>query len=246
MIEQEIEIPMLEGSADGVFFRPEGPGGWPGVIHLADIHGVRAAHRDKAKRLAEEGYAVLLPNVFYRAGRSPVWSFRFTMGEERSVKRMQEITAPLTPEAMESDAASYVSFLARQPGVSPGPMGILGHCYTGGMALRAAAACPDRIAAMASFHGGNLATGSPTSPHLVLPRVRARLYFGHAGEDRSMPAEAIARLEAALTAWGGRYESETYDDARHGWTVEDSAAWNADLARRAFEKLTALFAGTLR
>ena len=102
--------------------------------------------------------------------------------------------------------------------------------------------CCRTIAAAASFHGGGLyAEGDPRSPHLVLPRVRARLYFGHARDDRSMPAEAITKFEAALAAWGGAYGSETYD-ARHGWTVPDSGAYDQPEAERAFERLMQLFA----
>jgi len=124
-------------------------------------------------------------------------------------------------------------------------MGVVGYCFTGGFALRTAAARPDRIAAAASFHGGGLFKDGPASPHLVLPRVTARLYFGHARDDRGMPAEAIASLERALGEWGGSYESEIYD-ALHGWTVPDSAAYNEPEAERAFAKLRALFAATLR
>src|SRR4029077_18422167 len=99
-------------------------------------------------------------------------------------------------------------------------------CFAGQMALRAAAARPDRIAAAAAFHGGGLVTDTPTSPHLVLPRVKARLYFGHAVNDRSMPAEAIETLNAALEEWSGLYESDVYDGSLHGWTVPDSAVYN--------------------
>jgi carboxymethylenebutenolidase len=124
-------------------------------------------------------------------------------------------------------------------------MGVVGYCFAGGMALRAAAARPDRIAAAASFHGGGLATDAPTSPHLLLPRITARLYFGHATEDRGMPPEAIERLDQALAAWGGPSESEVYAGAHHGWTVPDSPAFNGPQAERAFAKLTELLAKAL-
>ncbi len=116
-------------------------------------------------------------------------------------------------------------------------MRVVGYCLTGAMALRAAAARPDAVCAAASFHGGGLCTDSPASPHLVLPRVKARLYFGHADQDKSMPAGAIAKFEAALAAWGGRYESETYTGALHSWTVPDSPVFDQPQAERAFQKL---------
>ncbi len=161
------------------------------------------------------------------------------------MQRFAELREPLTPEAMERDVAGYVSFLTTQPSVSQGAMGVVGYCFTGSMAMRAAAARPDRIAAAASFHGGGLYTEAPTSPHLLLPRIRARLYFGHAVEDRGMPPEAIEKLDQALAAWGGRYESELYEGARHGWTVPDSPVYNPPQAERAFEKLAELFHETL-
>jgi len=109
-----------------------------------------------------------------------------------------------------------------------------------------AAAQPDKVAAAASFHGGGLYTDSPTSPHLLLPRIRARLYFGHAVKDNSMPEEAIRKFETALAAWGGQYQSETYEGAYHSWTALDSPVYNQPQAERAFGKLTELLAATLR
>jgi carboxymethylenebutenolidase len=121
---------------------------------------------------------------------------------------------------------------------------MVAYCAAGSIALRIAATRPDGFALVASFHGGGLATDAPASPHLLLPRIEARLYFGHAANDRSMPKEAIERLDRALAEWGGTSESETYN-AAHGWTVPDSAAYNEAEANRAFATLTALLASTL-
>jgi carboxymethylenebutenolidase len=167
------------------------------------------------------------------------------MGDERTAKRLAELSGPLTPAVMERDAAAYVDALAAQGSAKAGPMGVVGLCFSGAFALRTAAVRPDHIAAAASFHGGKLFTDAPNSPHLVLPRVKARLYFGHAVEDRSMPAEAIEKLNHALEAWGGEYESEVYEGAHHSWTVPDSPVYNQPQAERAFGKLTQLFAKTL-
>jgi carboxymethylenebutenolidase len=226
IIEREVEI----RSKDGV----------------ADIGGIRASHREMAKRLATEGYVVLLPNVFYRVGKSPFFPWPFNPEDKETLRRLDELRDSLPPEAMERDGAAYIDFLAKREAVSDGAMGIVGYCFTGAMALRIAAARPDRIAAMASFHGGRLYTDAPTSPHTVLPRVKARLYFGHAVQDRGMPKEAIEKFERALAAWGGRYESETYEGAHHGWTVPDSTLYNQAQAERAFGKLTELFAAALK
>ncbi len=133
-----------------------------------------------------------------------------------------------------------VSFILR------GKRAVVGYCFSGKVALLTAYSRPDKIAAAASFHAGGLATDAPNSPHLVLgPSLTARLYFGHAINDKGMPAEAIERLNQALTTWGGKYESEVYEGAFHGWTVPDSPVYNQPQAETAFEKLTQLFAETI-
>ena len=247
MIEEPIEIPAPDGRADGFLYRPQEERRFPGVIYLADIGGIRESNRGMARRLSAQGFAVLMPNTFYRTGRPPVMPFPFIPGDERSIKRLSELRAPLTPEAVDRDASTYVDFLAGHSAAGPGPFGTVGFCFAGALAMRTAATRPDRIAAMASFHGGGLyKEGDPASPHLLLPRIRARLYFGHAADDRSMPREAIVKLEEALAAWGGRYESETYDGAHHGWTVPDSPAYNEPQAERAFGKLTELLSQALQ
>jgi carboxymethylenebutenolidase len=244
LIEQAIEILNPDGVADGFLYHDEKRR--PGVIFLVDIVGIRKANRDMARRLADAGYTVLMPNVFYRTSKSPVFDFKFDFADERTQKRLAELARPLTPDAINRDVAAYVGFLQENEFVRRGPLGVVGYCFTGAMALRAAATCPGEIAAAASFHGGRLVTDDPASPHLLLPQVKARLYFGHAVEDRGMPAEAIEKLNEALKRWGGNYESEIYEGAHHGWTVPDNPAYDHAQAERAFQKLTQLFAETLK
>jgi len=247
MVEREISIPTADGVADGFLIQPEKEGRWPGVLYLTDIVGIRAANQGMARRVAAEGYAVLLPNAFYRNGKPPLFDSPFTIGDERFMKRVNELRAALPPDAMDRDLAAYIDFLAKQPSVRGKAFGVVGFCFTGAMAMRAAAVRPTQIAAVASFHGGGLYTDAPTSPHTLLPRIKARLYFGHAVEDRSMPKEAIEKFDRALAAWGGSYESEVYDGARHGWTVPDhSPAYNEPQAERAFAKLKELLAEALQ
>ena len=245
MIEEAIEIRTADGTADGLLYRDEDQRR-PGVIHLTDIGGIRKSHRDMAKRLAEKGYTVLMPNVFYRTSKPPVMDTTIAMGDERRMKRFEELRAPLTPDVVERDATAYVNFLSGHSAASAGSIGVVGYCFTGAFAMRTAAAMPGKVAAVASFHGGGLYTDEPTSPHLVLPRIKARLYFGHATKDRSMPTEAIEKFDRALAAWGGKYESEVYEGAFHGWTTADAPVYNQPQAERAFEKLTELFASTLK
>ena len=245
MIETAIEIRTPDGTADGFLIQPEKEGRWPGVLYLTDIFGIRDASRGMASRLAAEGYTVLLPNIFYRNGKPPIFNSPFKIGDERFVKRMNEIRGPLTPDAMDRDLSAYVDFLAKQPSVSGKAFGAVGFCFSGQMVLRAAATRSDQIAAAASFHGGGLYTDAPTSPHTLLSRVKAHLYFGHGTEDRSMPQEAIEKLNRALAVWGGNYESEVYE-AHHGWTVPDNPAYNEPQAERAYKKLTDLLNSTLK
>jgi carboxymethylenebutenolidase len=241
MVSKELELRTPDGTADALLIRPDGPPNLPGVILLVDGIGYRQAFIDLSARFANEGFAVLTPNVFYRTRKPPAFDFPPDFGSERAMTRFKELTAPLTPDAMARDGSAYVDFLSSQPFVGPGPMGVVGFCFTGQFALRIAAARPDRIAAAASFHGGGLFTETPHSPHLALPDVKARLYFGHADNDRSMAAEAIGKLDTALAAWRGVYESETYAGATHGWMIADRPVYNHEQSERGFAKLFALF-----
>jgi carboxymethylenebutenolidase len=245
MIEEHPEIGTPDGVSDALLVRPESSEPLPGVIDLTDGLGFRPAFADQSKRIAEQGYVVLTPNIFYRTSKPPVFPFEPDFASEQTRKRFDELRAPLTPEAMARDGSAYVDFLARQPYVSDGATGVVGFCFAGQFALRIAAARPDRIAAAASFHGGGLFRAGEDSPHLVLPRVKARLYFGHAENDQGMPAEAIEKFEQALREWGGTFESETYP-ARHGWMIPGGRVHSPEEAERGFAKLMELFDNTLR
>lgn len=245
MREETVEIRTPDGVADALLF-PHGRGKAPGVIHLTDSGGIRPAQREMARRLAAEGFTVLVPNLFWRTGKPPFFPAPTDFADPDVRRRLSELAAPLTPDAVERDGAAYADFLAARPSVVDGPLGVAGYSYSGALALRIAAARPELVGAAASFHGGALFTDAPASPHLVLPRIEARLYFAHAVQDKSMPADAIAKLGRALEAWGGAYESETYDGAFHGWTTPDSPVFSAPHAERAFRKLKALLTGTDR
>ena len=244
MIQAKVEIPTTDGSAGATLIRPDGNEPNPGVIVLTDIWGIRPAYVEMATRIAEHGYVTLLPNIFYRHGRPP-FTENMEFQDPRTKARVGEITAPLTPEAMEQDGASYVDYLASQRFVSGGPMGVVGFCFAGQYAIRIAAARPDRIGAAASFHGGGLYKDAATSPHHALPRIKARLYFGHASNDNSMTAGQIEMFDSALEKWGGDYSSETYN-ARHGWMIPGREIYDPENATKGFEKLMELFEGALK
>jgi len=244
MIEERLEIPTL--GAEVNLYRPDRLADYPGIIFLTDVWGVRPANIGMAKRLAEKGFAVLVPNAFHRYSRNRSEGF-MPRDEAEQMKVLHALFDALTPQQMDSDGKAYADFLQAQTNVQAGKIGVVGHCYTGQMAVRMAAIMPDRIAAAASFHGGWLATEKPDSPHLLLGKVKARLYFGHADNDPLMPREWIDRLEAALRDWHGAFESEVYQGAAHGWTVPGrDGVYNELQAERAFEKEVELFDATLK
>ena len=243
MIEAKVEIPALGTQA--LFFRPDGIADFPGVLFLTDIWGIRPGNIGRAKRLAEKGFAVLMPNVLHRyAGIQP--DGLETDDPEENRKRLGQLFTALKPDQMATDGKAYVDFLLAQPGVKAGKIGVVGYCFTGQMAVRIAAAVPDKVAAAASFHGGFLVTDAPDSPHRILGPITARLYFGHAVEDSTATPEQVATLEQALRDWHGAFQSEVYDGARHGWTVPGRDVYNELQAGRAFEKLVELFDATLK
>jgi carboxymethylenebutenolidase len=250
MIETKVEVPGI--AAEAFFFRPDDIADFPAVLFLTDIWGVRPANIGMAKRLAAEGFAVLMPNVVHRFGPNQPNGFE-TDDEGENKRRLGQLFASLTPDQMQSDGTVYVEFLLAQKGVKSAgtsalganKVGVVGYCFTGQMALRVAAAIPDTVVAAASFHGGFLVTDCPDSPHKLLPQIKARLYFGHAVEDQSMTPQQIEILEAALRDWHGAFESETYQGARHGWTVPGRPVYNELQAERAFENLMEMFDATL-
>jgi carboxymethylenebutenolidase len=242
MIETKVEIRGL--GVEALFFRPDDIADFPGVVFLTDIWGIRPANIGVARRLAEQGFAVLMPNVFHRYSRMTQDGFEHGSQEE-IMKTLHALFAALTPQNMVDDGKAYVDFLQGQKGVKKGEVGIVGYCFTGQMAVRTAAALPDKVAAAASFHGGFLVTAAPDSPHKVLGPIKARLYFGHAVEDSSATPEQVEILEASLRDWHGAFESEVYEGALHGWTVPGRDVYNEIQAERAFEKMVGLFEATL-
>jgi carboxymethylenebutenolidase len=248
MSETKVDVKTADGVAEAFLFTPaSGNGPWPGVVYLTDIMGIRPAYHAMAQRLADQGYVVMLPNIFYRGTKLPVLDFVPKMGDERTMKRMGELRASLPNDKMGPDGAAYANYLLGQKTMKGPKVGVVGYCFTGSMSVRTAAAAPDTIAAAISFHGGGLYTDQPDSPHLLLPKIKARLYLGHAVQDRSMPAEAIAKLEATLRTWGGTFESETYEGALHGWCVPGRPEiYNETQAERAFAKMTNVLVQSLR
>jgi carboxymethylenebutenolidase len=246
MAEKNVDIKTPDGVADCELFTPEKSSGqWPGVIMYPDIGGLRPVFRDMARQLASEGYAVLVPNPFYRLSRVPVYR-DFKFGDDKTTERMGEVRKVVTPPNVERDAHAFVSFLTSRREVAKSKIGTVGYCMGGGMAMRTAAAEPDKVGAAVSFHGSNLATAEPDSPHLLAPKIKARMYFGFAIEDRTMPPEAVDRLKGALDEARVKYDGELYAGARHGWCVKDHHVYHEQQAEHAWHHLVQFFKQTLQ
>lgn len=243
-----VDIPTPDGVADAYFVHPSDGLAHPGVLLYMDAFGLRPHLQAMADRLAGEGYAVLVPNVFYRHGRAPVVplpEFIDTAQRPEIFEQVSPLVRSLTPEPAMRDAGAYLDWLDTRPEVAGSRVGITGYCMGARLALYTAGTYPSRVAAAAGFHGGGLATEAPNSPHLVADRVTAELYFGHADQDRSLPPEQIERLDRALSAAGVRYRAEVYEGARHGYTQADTSSYNEAAAERHWTELTALFGRAL-
>lgn len=245
MIEEKLEISVDGQKVEALFLRPDDVGTFPGVVFYTDIWGIRPANIGMAERLVEKGFAVLMPNVFFRYSKMTPDGFH-PEDEKDVMPTLQKIFPTETRAQMMSDGAAYVDFLQKQKGVKAGKVGVVGYCFTGQMAVLTAAAVPDKVASAASFHGGFLVVDDPLSVHKQLAPIKARLYFGHAVDDNTATPEQVASLEAALRDWHGAFQSEFYQGALHGWTVPGRRdVYNELQAERAFEKLVELFEATL-
>ncbi|WP_375760940.1 dienelactone hydrolase family protein [Corallococcus exercitus] len=243
---QDVDIKTADGVMDAKLFQPEGSGPWPAVIMLTDAFGVRPVFEEMARRLAKAGFVVLLPNVFYREAPASKLELKGTFHDESFRKRVYALIGTLTPERLKADAGAELDFLFRQPSVKGPKAGVAGYCFSGGLAVRMGADFPDRIAAVASSHGGRLATDSPDSPHRLVNQVKGELYFGHADQDNAMPADAIRTLEAALKDAGVTHRSELYPGAIHGYAVPGTPQFNAEVAETHWSRLLDLFGRTLK
>jgi carboxymethylenebutenolidase len=240
----ELDIPTADGTAHAWLYRG-GQGERPAAILFPDALGVRPVMQQMAERLAGLGYAVLLPDVYYREGDVPpfapnVWS------DPPERARIMALIHSLTPDRVRRDSAAYLDALTAQRGVRRDRVGLTGYCMGGRMAYRAAAEHPERVRAAAAFHPGGLVTEAPDSPHLLAGQLRAALYLGVADDDAALNPTHQAALASALGAAHVDYCLELYRGKRHGFAVPDSAnAYDEEAAERHWRRLTAFFAEQL-
>lgn len=244
MANEHVTIRTRDGDCPCDVMTPAGGGPWPAVIFYMDAGGIRPAVRDMAQRLAENGYVVLLPDLFYRYGAyGPLVPKEVFAGDVRAI--LGPLMATTGNDKAAEDTEALLAYLDTRRDVAGRKIGAVGFCMGGGMAVAVAGATPDRFAAVASFHGGNLATDAPTSPHLFAPKLKAEVYIAAAENDRSYPPDMAERFETALADNGVRYSTETYP-AAHGWMKPDFPVYDHDAAERGWDAMLALFDRTLR
>jgi len=209
-----------------------------------DAGGLRPAMVGMGDRLAEMGYVALVPDMYYRHGRYAPFNFKTAFSDAAERERLMGMVRSVTKAMAISDAGAFLDFLSGRPEVAATGVGCTGYCMGGGLSLAAAAGHPDRIAAAASFHGGNLASDAPDSPHLMVGSIKGRVYVAAAENDGSFPPEQAERLEAALVTAGVDYQLETYP-ALHGFAVPDNPTYDADAAERHWKALEGLYRSAL-
>ena len=249
VVENDVEIKTPDGVCDAAFLHPKS-GSHPGVLIWTDAFGLRPSMRDIGKRIAAEGYSVLVPNPFYRVAKNPFTdASSFNFGDQAQMGRLQALMGSVNAAGnAEKDAQAYVAFLDSRKEVNKSKkIGTQGYCMGGPLVVRTAAAVSNRIGAGASFHGGNLVTNNPDSPHLLASKIKARMYFGIAANDDMRQPDAKDKLKESFAAAKVPAEIEVYSMSQHGWCVRDMPLQNgkpifnpAD-ADRAFGKLTALY-----
>jgi carboxymethylenebutenolidase len=245
MLSSHVDVKTPDGVADAYLTRPEDGGPHPPVLFIMDAIGLRPRIEEMADRIAERGYAVLAPNVFYRAGRAPVVplpDFKDPNNRGQFMQAIRPLIESLTPEVAARDGGAYLECLAE---VAPGPVAITGYCMGARLGWRIAVAHPERVAAVAGFHGGGLVTDRPDSPHLSAGQLKADVYFGHADQDPNMTPEQIATVERALEEAGVPHRSEVYEGALHGYTMSDTAVYDEAACERHFAALFELLERTL-
>jgi len=240
MIEQQIDIPTLDGRVSTFITHPERHGPHPVVLLFMDAPGIREELRGMARRLGTCGYYVMLPSLYYRSG---VFELGPIPQDEQSPerKRMYELMSSLTIAMVMQDTKALLDFAAMQSAASKGPAGAVGYCMSGRYAISAATHFPDRVNAAASIYGTHLVTDEPDSPHRNAHKASGELYFACAETDRWAPPETIAALRESLAADGVNAEVEVYPGTQHAFAFPQRPVYDRDAAERHWERLLALY-----
>jgi carboxymethylenebutenolidase len=238
--ESEVEIRTPDGTADAYFVHPDA-GRHAAVLVWPDIFGLRPAFRQMGRRLAESGYSVLVVNPFYRTKKAPTAPEKANFDDPETRKMLMGLAGTLSPATARTDAGAFLAWLDQQaPTDTKRKAGTTGYCMSGRIAFATAATMPDRVGAVASFHGGGLVTDQPESPHLLIPQTKARFLVAIAENDDRKEPKAKDVLRDAFAKAGRPAEVEVYP-ALHGWCPPDSAVYDATQAEKAWDRMMALF-----
>lgn len=254
MNQHRVDLSTSDGTLDTYVFQPAAfaggapaprlAGPWPAVVMYMDAFGIRPQLGEMAQRLASHGYVVALPNLYHRTPFAPFDPRQVAVeGPERA--RFKGMVASINGPMVMRDTTAVLAHLETLASAHTRKIGALGYCMGGGYALAAAGTFPERVAVVASFHGGALATDKPDSPHLLARTMRARVYVGAAGIDPTFPDDQRQRLETALTEAGVRYTVETYENAKHGFAVNGHLVYDREASERHWERLLQLLDETL-
>jgi carboxymethylenebutenolidase len=245
VVEADVSVKTADGHADAALFRPKGKGKWPAVLMWPDILGLRPVFREMGRRLAAQGYVVLVPNPYYRARRAPIVEGPFDFGNKADMAKLMALKNGLTDIMADRDSDAFVSFLDAQPQTDKArKAAVQGYCMSGPLSFRTAAARPDRIGAVATFHPGALVTDKPSSPHLLIPKTRAAFLVMIARNDAAKMPREKPHHEAAF-AKAGRPAKVEIAAADHGWTVAGSQTYDEKEAERAWAELLPFYRANL-
>jgi carboxymethylenebutenolidase len=234
--DMDVTIKTPDGTCDAYFVRPA-TGTAPGVLVWPDIFGLRPAFRDMGKRLAESGYSVVVVNPFYRTQKAPT----APKGGATPIQEVLPLAKTLSPTTHMTDAKAFVAWLDQQQSVAKNKkIGTQGYCMGGPMAFRTASAVPDRVGAIASFHGGGLVTMGEDSPHLLVAKTKAALLIAIASNDDKQRPDEKTVLKETFSKSGNPAEIEVYSGA-HGWCPPDSQVYNMPDAEKAWTRLLELY-----
>lgn len=239
--EHDVSVTTADGNADAALFYPTGAGKWPAVLMWPDILGLRPVFREMGRRLAAQGYVVLVPNPYYRARKAPVVEGAFDFNNKDDAAKIMDLRNGLTDAMAGRDSAAFVSFLDAQTQTDRRrKAAVQGYCMSGPLAFRSAAVRADRIGAVATFHPGALVTDTPDSPHLLIPRSRAAYLVLIAKNDAERMPKEKETLDAALATAKRSGRVEVYP-ANHGWCVAGSATYDERQAERAWAALLSFY-----
>ena len=245
VVESDVMVRTPDGSVDAALFHPAGSGSWPAVLMWPDILGLRPAFRDMGRRLAAEGYVVLVPNPFYRTKRAPIVTGPFDFNDPKQIKPLLDLKATLTDARIDSDAKALLAFLDQQKQTNRHKgAGVQGYCFSGPFAFHTAAVRSDRIRAVGTFHGGGLVTMDADSPHLLIPKTKASFVVAIARNDDAKQPDAKDVLKATFAAAKRPAIVEVYP-ADHGWCVAGSPTYDHASAERAWAELLNLYRSNL-